>query len=137
MIADLCWEFTLISSAPLAVTKQWIQKMDLKWSDLLMNRCCNLTTFFGFVFLAVGPYSLLIDICVTYNYNLSFISLLFKRRQRNRNSERIKITWCVCWLTEEETITLMNFFVLFRGLYQYEASIIVRDIPFLAMQMWL
>jgi len=47
---------------------------------------------------------LLIDICVTYNHNLSLVSFLFARGQRNRNSERIKITWCVCWLTKQETI---------------------------------
>jgi len=80
---------------------------------------------------------LLIDICVTYNYNLSFISFLFKRRQRNRNSERIKIKWCVCWLTKEETITLMNFFVLSRGLKGNEAPSIVSDSTFLAMLIWL
>ena len=82
-------------------------------SDLLINRCCTLTDRFFlllaiYVFLAVEPYSLLIDICVTYNHNLSFISFLFERGQRNRNSERIKITWCVFWLIKEETIILMN-----------------------------
>jgi len=88
-------------------------------------------------FLAVGPYSLLIDICVTYNYNLSFVSFLFNRRQRNRNSKRIKNTWCVCWLTKEETIILMNFFVLSRGLKEHEAPSILRDSTFLAVLVWL
>jgi len=68
-----------------------------------------------YVFLTAEPYSLLTDICVTYNHNLSFIPFLFERRQRNRNSERIKITWCVCWLTKEETIILMNFFWTIQG----------------------
>ena len=78
--------------------------------------------------MAVGPYSLLIDICVTYNHNLNLISFLFKRRQRKRKGERIKITWCVCWLSKEETIILMNFFGLASGLKEHEAPSIVREL---------
>ena len=55
-------------------------------SDLLMNRCCTLTGRFlrlaVYVSLAVGPYSWVTDIRVTYNHNPSFISFLFERRQR-------------------------------------------------------
>ena len=105
-------------------------------SDLLLNRCCTLTDCFLqlaiYVSLAVGPYSWVIDICNTYNHNLTFFSFLFERRQRNRNSERIKITWCVYWLTKEETI-INEFFGLSRGLKEHWAPNIVKDSTSFAM----
>ena len=110
--------------------------VEVKWPTDEQMLHPNWTLFLRlavYVFLAVGPYSLLIDICDTYNHNLISLS---KRRQRNRNSERIKVTWCVCWLTKEETITLMNFLLLFRALKEHEAPSIVRDSTYLAVLVW-
>ena len=53
-----------------------------------------------------------------------------------KQSERIKITWCVCSLTKEETIILMKFFGLSRGLKEHEAPNIVRDSTYLTVLVW-
>jgi len=43
-----------------------------------------------YVFLAVGPYSLLIDICVTHNHKPSFISFLLKEGKETETVRELK-----------------------------------------------
>ena len=45
----------------------------------------------------------------------------------------VKLVVCVCWLTKEETIILMKFFGLYRGLKEHEAPNIVRNSIYLAV----
>jgi len=45
----------------------------------------------------------------------------------------VKLEVCVCWLTKEETIILMKFFGLSRGLREHEAPNIVRNSIYMAV----